>query len=127
MIEILLILLIIAAALLLPWIGGWDPELLLLVISVILNLINLAMTVINIFQSLRKDPRFLNGALLGGVQVLIGLGLLALFRFTLGGRPETWACSLPFIAGGTIALLSYFVGKTRTTSSLPRSSDPQES
>ena len=104
MIQLLLVILMVGAVLLVPWIQGWDPEMLLAVISVILNLINVGMTVINCIQARRQDPRFLKAWVLGWVQLAIGASLLVVFSLTIGARPETWASSFPFLAGGAVVL-----------------------
>lgn len=105
MIEIIVIALVVAAAILLPWVSQWDPELLLLAVATALNLINLAMTIINLLQAHRRNPRFLDAWFLGAVQIAVGIALVALFRSTLGDRPETWWTSLPFLASGFLVLL----------------------
>ncbi|MBC2600650.1 hypothetical protein [Puniceicoccus vermicola] len=120
MIEILVIIIVLGAALLLPWISQWDPELLLLLITGILNLINLGMTIINIVQAIRKDPRFLNSGILGSVQLLIGCALLLAFLLTLGPRIETWLCGAPYMFGGIVVLGIY------GTRSIPQSRRTKE-
>lgn len=105
MFELLLILLIVGAAILLPWIGAWNPETLLWGITGILNLMNIGMTAINLAQARRRDSRFLDARILGLVQAAIGLTLLAAFLPTIGFRAETWLCGSPFLAGGLLVLL----------------------
>lgn len=103
--EIVVIILVLALGLLLPWISGWDPEILLWTVTVVLNLMNLGMTAINWIQARRRDPRFLDAWLLGLVQIAVGLALLGVFLPTLGARPETWWAGIPFLAGGSLVLL----------------------
>ncbi|MEM0966700.1 MAG: hypothetical protein AAGJ81_11175 [Verrucomicrobiota bacterium] len=105
MVEILLILAVVGVALLFPWIGGWEPELLLAVVTGVINLINLAMTAVNLIQAHRQDPRFMRAEVLGSVQILIGVSLLGVFIPTLGERAETWLCGVPFLIGGVIVLV----------------------
>lgn len=107
--ELLLILVVLGAVLLLPWIGSWDPEVLLWVITAALVVINLGMTVINLIQAWRQDPRFLNGGLLGLVQMLLGIALLSAFLPTIGNRTESWLVGFPFIAGGGLSVLLYYL------------------
>ncbi len=104
MFELLLVLLVIFAAVLLPWVGTWDPETLLWSITGILNLMNIGMTAINLSQARRRNPRFLDARILGVVQAALGLALLGAFLPTLGPRPETWFCALPYLAGGVLVL-----------------------
>tara|TARA_S200002703_G_C3609467_1_gene187203 strand:- start:28 stop:375 length:348 start_codon:yes stop_codon:yes gene_type:complete len=107
MIELLVIAIVIALAIALPWIRQLDPGLILIVITGLLNLINLGMTIINIIQARRRDPRFLTSGILGATQVFIGSSLLCVFYFILGQRPETWLCGPPFIVGGILVLAIY--------------------
>ncbi|MFP4352881.1 MAG: hypothetical protein ACLFRP_09535 [Puniceicoccaceae bacterium] len=104
--ELLLVLLILFAAVLLPWIGTWDPETLLWSITGILNLMNIGMTAVNLSQAFRRNPRFLDARVLGVVQVALGVALLGAFLPTLGPRPETWFCAMPFLAGGVLVLVA---------------------
>jgi len=112
MVEIFVIIIVLAGLVILPWLGQIAPDLLLVAISILLNLINLAMTAINCVQAWRRDARFLSAGVLGAVQAGVGFALLAAFGLTLGSRIETWLSGVPFVIGGFIVLIAHTVAIT---------------
>lgn len=87
------------------WLQTLDPSATLWAVAGLLNLINLAMTGINLSQAWTRDRRFLRPEALGVIQLVTGLVLLAIFALTLGGHPAGGAIGLPFAVGGVLVLV----------------------
>jgi len=105
MLEAAIVFIIVLLAVVLTAVVGWTPNAILWLATVLLAGINLAMTVINLVQAHRRNPRFLDGWILGSIQLVLGGALLGLFLQTIGPRTETWIIALPFLIGGMIVLV----------------------
>lgn len=59
---------------------GMDPLLTIRLVLITLAVIAVGMTLLNLIQAWRRDPRFLPGAILGTIQVIVGIALTFLFQ-----------------------------------------------
>ncbi len=83
------------------------PETFLSLILVLLALLCAGMTVVNLMQACKADPRFLSARALGWIQIGTGTALATVFRL-LGQEPGSLPIlvGLAYIAGGCLVLLA---------------------
>lgn len=80
-----------------------DPLLTLRLVVVLLILIAVGMTLLNLIQAWRRDPRFLSGFSLGGIQLGIGASLWFLFnRYQIDGFFMAQSIGPIYLAGAII-------------------------
>lgn len=72
---------------------------------VVLNLIQVVVLLINIWQAWKRDKRFLHGAWLGFISVLVGLGLMSFFSWFGSGLSMALLCGGPWLAGGVFVMI----------------------
>ena len=115
---VLLLLLLLAGG---QFLMAASPGVMLVLLMVLINLLNLAITGINWFQAWRRDPRFLHPGFPATVQLLTGGGLFATVVLAAPGfslAPAIWA---PFLVGGLVTV----VATTVTAHRAPEKRDRQ--
>lgn len=71
----------------------------------VINLMNLLVSAINIWQAWKQDKRFLHAGWLGAISVAVGVGLTVFFIW-FGAEPLiAELCGLPWVAGGVFVLV----------------------
>jgi|GEM_PF-2731014 len=81
------------------------PDLLVWSLIGLFNLINLAVTAINLWQAWVQDKRFLHAAWLGTIALLLGVALLLFFIWFGQSALMVSLAGIPWVAGGVLVLV----------------------
>jgi len=112
--EVVIVIGLIVVIFLFAWLQSLGPFWIIVSTGVLLNLVNLAMTLINAAQARKRDPRFLPGWQLALIQILVGVALSAWIGSFAGlFAPLTLLVAAPFLAGGVLVLAIAMVGMFR--------------
>ena len=85
MTEFTLVLLIITVLVGLPLAGKLiPPNIVIILVLSVMNLINVFVMVINLWQAIKRDQRFMNPIHLSTIVFLVGVCLLVLFGLVMG-------------------------------------------
>lgn len=78
------------------------PHIVIILVLSVMNLINVFVMVINLWQAIKRDQRFMNPIHLSTIVFLVGVCLLVLFGLVMGNQAYTYIVSIPFIASGLL-------------------------
>jgi len=72
---------------------------------ILLNLIQLMVLVINLWQAWKQDKRFLHAGWLGAISVMVGCGLLVFFNWFGSDVGMAWLSGGPWVVGGVFVMV----------------------
>lgn len=104
--ELAVVLVLIAVVAVFAWMRTMDAAMTVWIVIGLLNLINLAVTYINLWQAWNRDRRFLSPWWLGLISCLVGAVMLAVFGLLMGSASFALWTGLPYLAGGLVVLVA---------------------
>ena len=107
--EFRIVLAIILGLITFAMIRFFPAEVLIWGVVVILNMINLFVTFINLWQARANDRRFLHAGWLGSISVCIGFALMIFFGFIWENRWGVLVVSVPYICGGVVTIITTMI------------------